>query len=69
MNSLRTKGIICEIYPSPAKLQKQFKYANDKKFSHVAMLGEEEIKNNSVALKDMVTGEQRTLSHDELLTS
>ena len=67
MSALRARGIICEIYPTQAKLQKQFKYANDKNISHVVIIGEEEIKNNSVALKNMVTGEQQILSHSELL--
>ncbi len=67
MSALRARGIICEIYPTQAKLQKQFKYANDKNISHVVIIGDEEIKNNSVALKNMVTGEQQILSHSELL--
>lgn len=67
MSALRARGIICEIYPTQAKLQKQFKYANDKNISYVVIIGEEEIKNNSVALKNMVTGEQQILSHSELL--
>ncbi|MBM3418955.1 MAG: histidine--tRNA ligase, partial [Bacteroidetes bacterium] len=40
MSALRAQGISCEIYPTQAKLQKQFKYANDKKISYVAMIGE-----------------------------
>jgi len=67
MIALRAQGISCEIYPTQAKLQKQFKYANDKKISYVAMIGEEELKNNSVALKNMLTGEQRILNHSEFL--
>lgn len=67
MSALRARGILCEIYPTQAKLQKQFKYANDKNISYVVIIGEEEIKNNSVALKNMVTGEQQILSHSELL--
>ncbi len=67
MSALRARGIICEIYPTQAKLQKQFKYANDKNISYVVIIGEEEIKNNSIALKNMVTGEQQILSHSELL--
>lgn len=67
LTGLRNKGVICEIYPSHAKLQKQFKYANDKNFTHVVIVGLEEIKNNSVALKDMISGDQRILSQEELL--
>lgn len=64
---LRNSGVVCELYPSPVKLQKQFKYAHDKQFSHVAMIGETELKNNSVALKDMESGKQQIISHAELL--
>jgi len=67
MSALRARGIVCEYYPTQAKLQKQFKYANDKNISYVVIIGEEEIKNNCVALKNMVTGEQQILSHSELL--
>lgn len=67
MSALRARGIVCEFYPTQAKLQKQFKYANDKNISYVVIIGEEEIKNNCVTLKNMVSGEQQILSHSELL--
>ena len=65
---LRKKGISCEVYPSPVKMQKQMKYANDRKVPFVAMVGEEELKNGVIRLKIMSTGEQQDLSIDNLIS-
>ena len=56
--SLRDKSIDCEVYPSPAKMQKQLKYANDRGVKFVAIIGEEEIKLGKITLKNMESGEQ-----------
>ncbi|MFM7565174.1 MAG: histidine--tRNA ligase [Flavobacteriales bacterium] len=56
--TLRGKGKIVELYPSPAKLQKQLKYANDKGVKQVVLYGENERKQGILIVKDMVTGEQ-----------
>ncbi|MBR1770134.1 MAG: histidine--tRNA ligase [Bacteroidales bacterium] len=64
---LRKNGISCEIYPESVKMKKQMKYANDRKFPYVIMIGEEEIKNQKYVLKDMVSGEQFTLSTEEII--
>ena len=61
-NELRNQGIACEIYLSSAKLQKQMKYANDRKVAYVILLGEEELKNGKLVAKNMETGEQTTYS-------
>ncbi len=65
---LRKKGVSCEVYPSSVKLQKQLKYANDRKVPFVAMVGEEELKNGVIRLKNMSTGEQQDLSIDSLIS-
>ncbi len=64
---LRQKGLDCELYPSQAKLQKQLKYANDRNAKFVAMIGEEELNNNTILLKNMVSGEQKHLTEKELI--
>jgi histidyl-tRNA synthetase len=64
---LRKNGISCELYPSSSKLQKQMKYANDIKAKFVALIGEEEYKNNSIQLKNMETGEQSSVDLNALL--
>lgn len=64
---LREKGIACEVYPSAAKMQKQMKYANDRKIPYVAMIGSKELEDSSVTFKNMSTGEQKTGTFDQLL--
>jgi len=56
--SLRANSIDCEVYPSPSKMQKQLKYANDRGVKFVAIIGEEEIKLGKITLKNMESGEQ-----------
>ena len=58
INKLRSKGVISEIYPSDIKLSKQLNYANKKKIPFVVIIGDEEIKNKKITLKNMSTGEQ-----------
>lgn len=55
---LRSKNIDCEVYPSAAKLQKQLKYANDRGCTWVVIIGEEELQNQQLSLKNMESGEQ-----------
>lgn len=66
-SEFRKYGINTEIYHEPVKLKSQFSYADKKGIQYVAILGEDEIKNHSVTIKDMVAGEQRTFIRDELL--
>ena len=55
---LRSKNIDCEVYPSAVKLQKQLKYANDRGCAWVVIIGEEELQNQQLSLKNMESGEQ-----------
>lgn len=64
---LRQNGIAAEIYPENKKLQKQFEYANKRDIPYVAIIGETELTNKTVALKNMQTGEQQSLGYEELL--
>jgi len=59
---LRNKGISTEIYLKLEKLDKQLKYADKKGIAYVLIIGEEEVKQNKVTLKDMKTGNQQTTS-------
>lgn len=63
---LRKLNIACELYPEPVKLQKQMTYANELGYAHVAIIGEEESRQNKINLKDMKTGQQSLLSFTEL---
>ena len=48
--SLRANSIDCEVYPSPSKMQKQLKYANDRGVKFVAIIGEEEMEVGKIIL-------------------
>jgi len=65
---LRNEGIPCELYPSSAKMQKQMKYANDKKVQFVALVGENELNSGQIQLKNMETGEQNLYDINELIS-
>lgn len=64
---LRKAGIRTEIYPEAAKMKKQMSYADNKKIPFVALVGESEMKDNKVSLKNMITGEQSILNLEELI--
>lgn len=63
----RANGIDCELYPSAAKMQKQMKYANDRNVQYVAIVGEEEMAQELIQLKNMETGEQEEMSIEEVI--
>ena len=60
MKTLRASGISCELYPDEIKLKKQFDYATRRGVQMVAIVGEQEMKNNQVTWKNLVTGDQQT---------
>ena len=67
-NNLRKNGQInTEVYSDPtAKLDKQLKYANKKGIPFVAILGEDEVKTQSITLRNMIDGQQTSLKINEL---
>lgn len=67
LKRLRENGISSEIYPSAAKMKKQFKYADDRRVAFVIIVGETEMKENSATIKNMQTGEQTAVSIDKLI--
>ena len=64
---MRDAGVRAEIYPDSAKMKKQMGYANDKQIPFVAIVGENEMAEGKLTLKNMTTGEQSLLTSDELL--
>ena len=62
----RDAGISTELYPDATKLKKQFAYANARHIPWVAIAGENEIASATVTLKNMLTGEQTTVTPDSL---
>jgi histidyl-tRNA synthetase len=63
----RQAGIRTELYPDAAKMKKQMSYANAKQIPFVALTGESEMAEGKLTLKNMLTGEQRLVSPDELI--
>ncbi len=59
LKKVRSNGISAEIYPEPVKMKKQMSYADNKAIPYVAIVGETEMAENKVMLKNMVTGEQQ----------
>ena len=64
---VRTEGIRAEIFPDSSKMKKQMSYANAKNIPFVALVGENEMNENKVTLKNMETGEQNLVSAEELI--
>jgi histidyl-tRNA synthetase len=67
LNAARKAGIRTEIYPDSVKMKKQMNYANKHRIPYVVIVGENEMKEKKVMLKNMQTGEQQMLSVSELL--
>ena len=63
---LRNQGIKTEIYLNNKKLKAKFKYADKLEIPYVIVIGEDEIQNNVVKLKDMKTGEEKEIPMDDL---
>jgi histidyl-tRNA synthetase len=65
--ALRQKGVACEVYPTAAKMQKQFKYADNRTVQYVALIGDNELKDKIIQLKNMISGEQIALTESEFM--
>lgn len=65
--SARAAGISTEVYPDAAKMKKQMAYANARHIPFVALIGENELQQGLVTLKNMATGEQSQLTPEQLL--
>ena len=66
---VRAAGIRAEIYPDAAKMKKQMSYANAKMVPFVAIVGENEMKEGKVMLKNMTSGEQSLVTPEELVAA
>ena len=64
---LRENGINAQIYTDKAKIKKQFSYANRLGIPYVIIIGEDEINNNVISLKNMIDGEQKTVAVEEAI--
>ncbi len=67
LNKLRTAKIASELFPEPAKMKKQMTYANANNIPFVILAGSQEIETGLFTLKNMETGEQKSLSLQDIL--
>lgn len=63
---LRERGISAELFHEPAKMDKQMKYANKRGIPYVIIMGESEVQEGKLSVKNMVTGEQNKIKMEEL---
>jgi len=63
---LRAGGLRVDLYPEADKLGKQFKYASSRAIPFVVVVGDEERARGEVAIKDLRSGEQRSVSRNEV---
>jgi len=68
LQQLRQKGIRGELYHESSKFDKQFKYAEKKNIPYVIIIGEKELKENTCNIKNLASGQQETISIQNLLS-
>lgn len=68
LSDLRREGITAEVYPDDAKMKKQMSYANALSIPYVAFVGDDEIEQHTISVKDMESGEQKSYTAEELIT-
>jgi len=67
MQQLRNNNIACELFHEQTKFDKQFKYADKKQIPYAAIIGSKELAENTVVLKNLLSGEQQILQQEELI--
>ena len=68
LSDLRREGITAEVYPDDAKMKKQMSYANALSIPYVAFVGDDEIEQHTISVKDMESGDQKSYTSEELIT-
>lgn len=67
VSEIRKNGISVELFPDNSKTKKQLNYANKKGIPYVALIGENEMKEGIINLKNMQSGEQKSVSLEKLI--
>ncbi len=68
VSKIRAAGINAELFPGSVKMKKQMAYADAKKIPYVALVGDNEMQQNVISLKNMQSGEQTTITLEELIS-
>ena len=66
-NKIKRKYLKVQLNVEEQKLGKKFKYADKINVKYAITIGEDEVKNNVVTLKNMNTGEQNTISLEDAI--
>ncbi len=66
LHAVRAEGVSAEIYPDAGKMKKQMEYANRRNIPFVVIIGSTEIAEGKATIKDMRSGEQRSVALAEL---
>ena len=69
LGELRANNISSELYPDEAKMKQQMSYADKNNIPFVIIAGAEEVAKNSINIKNMKSGEQKTCASNELITT
>ena len=67
MQQLRNNNISCELFHEVAKMDKQFKYADKKQIPYAIILGSKELEEGTCVIKNLITGEQKTVNQVDLI--
>ena len=67
LSKLRTANVASEMYPDLLKVKKMLDYANAKAIPYVVLIGSEEVQTGLLSIKNMVTGEQKKATADEVI--
>lgn len=67
VTDLRSAGICAELYPTPAKMKKQMKYANDRKAPFTIIIGSQEMESGQLVMKNMQSGEQKRITLESII--
>jgi histidyl-tRNA synthetase len=68
-SELRKAGLNTMVYPEPAKLQKQFKFADKMKMRVALVIGPDEVEKGQVVVKDLSNGNQQAVRQEAVLES
>ncbi|MBL7765844.1 MAG: histidine--tRNA ligase [Chitinophagaceae bacterium] len=68
MQTLRNEGISCEMYPEPIKFDKQLKYAGKRNIPYVVLIGEDEMNEEMISVKNFTTGLQHKMRLTEVIS-
>lgn len=67
VKTCRENKLSTELYPDADKMKKQMTYADKNAYQYVALLGGNEIKNNTLTIKNMITGKQEQVQQSDLV--